>query len=169
MAEHHSDTDNSSTPHSKLPNTPHSKTLTYSHSLHSSLLTVDHMAGIPPEYHEFHEVFSGDKADTLPPHRPYDLGITLEEGAKPISGPIYSLSPPELVALCKFLDKNTQNGFICPTKSLWGLPVLFVKKEDGSLWLCIDFHALTKSWRRIATCYHSLQTCLTPPDLLEST
>src|SRR5258708_4338259 len=127
------------------------------------------MAGIPLEYHEFHEVFSGDKADTLPPHRPYDLGITLEEGAKPISGAIYFLIPPKLGAPCKFLGQNPQNGFICPTKSLWGLPGLFVKKEDGSLWLFINFQALTKFWRRIATCYHSLQTCLTPPDLLEST
>ena len=75
------------------------------------------MAGIPPEYHEFHKVFSGDKAETLPPHRPYDLEIMLEEGAKPIYGPIYSLSPPELVVLCEFLNENTWNGFIHPTKS----------------------------------------------------
>src|SRR5258708_30141615 len=59
---HHSNTENSSTPHSELLNTSHSKTLIYSHSLCSSSLTADHMAGIPPEYHEFHEVFSGDKA-----------------------------------------------------------------------------------------------------------
>ena len=72
------------------------------------------MAGIPPEYHEFHEVFSGDKADTLPPHRPYNLEIMLEEGPKSIYGPIYSLSPPELVALHEFLDENTWNGFIHP-------------------------------------------------------
>ena len=39
------------------------------------------LAGIPPEYHEFSDMFSGEKANTLPPHRPYDLKITLEEGA----------------------------------------------------------------------------------------
>ena len=39
------------------------------------------LAGIPPEYHEFKDVFSREKADTLPPHRPYNLKITLEEGA----------------------------------------------------------------------------------------
>ena len=57
------------------------------------------LAGIPPEYHEFGNVFSGEKADTLPPHRPYNLKITLEEGAQPSYSPIYSLSPTELTTL----------------------------------------------------------------------
>src|SRR5258707_9840029 len=51
------------------------------------------------EYHEFHNVFSGEKVGTLTLHRPYDLQINVEEGAKPIHRPIYSLSPPELAAL----------------------------------------------------------------------
>ncbi len=63
---------------------------------------------------------------------------------KPFHGPIYSLSPPELTALQEFLEEHTQNGFIRPTKSLWGAPVLFIKKKDGSLCLCVDFHALNK-------------------------
>src|SRR5258707_7142529 len=54
---------------------------------------------IPDEYHNFHDVFSGEKVGTLTPHRPYDLQINVEEGVKPIHGPIYSLSPPELAAL----------------------------------------------------------------------
>ena len=70
------------------------------------------LAGIPPEYHEFSNVFSGEKADTLPPHRPYDFKITLEEGAKPSYGPIYSLLPTELTTLCEFIDENMHNGFI---------------------------------------------------------
>src|SRR5258707_6619166 len=51
------------------------------------------------EYHEFHDIFSGEKVDTLAPHRPYDLQINVKEGTKPIHGPIYSLSPLELTAL----------------------------------------------------------------------
>ena len=70
------------------------------------------LAGIPPEYHEFSDVFSGEKADTLPPHRPYNLKITLEEGAKPSYGPIYSLSPTKLTTLHEFIDENMCNGFI---------------------------------------------------------
>jgi len=68
----------------------------------------------------------------------------LEEGAKPFHSPIYSLLPPELTALWEFLEEHTQNSFIHPTKSLWGSPVLFIKKKDGSLHLCINFHALNK-------------------------
>ena len=70
------------------------------------------LARIPLEYHEFSNVFSREKADTLPPHRPYDLKITLEEGARPSYGPIYSLSPTELTALREFIDENMCNGFI---------------------------------------------------------
>ena len=77
-------------------------------------------------------------------HQPYDLKIILEEGAKPIHRPIYSLSPMELTALREFLEENTKNSFIQPSKSPWGSPVLFVKKKDSSLHLCIDFHALNR-------------------------
>src|SRR5260221_1201606 len=123
---------------------PHSEPTSELHSICTSTLALDSMRRIPVEYHEFHEVFSGTKANTLPPHQPYNLQISLEEGVKPFHGPIYSLSPPELVALWEFLEEHTWNGFICPTKSLWGAPVLFVKKKDGSLCLCVDFHALNK-------------------------
>src|SRR5260370_12392906 len=71
----------------------------------------------PPEYQEFTNMFSGEKANTLPPHRPYNLQINTEGDAKPFYGPIYSLSPPELTALWEFLDKNNQNGFIQPSTS----------------------------------------------------
>src|SRR5258708_28826121 len=113
--------------------THHSKTPSDSYHVCTSSLTPDPMNGIPIDYHKFHEVFSGIKADTLPPHRPYDLQISLEEGAKPFHSPIYSLLPPELTALQEFLEEHTQNSFIRPTKSPWGAPVLFVKKKDGSL------------------------------------
>src|SRR5258708_11229511 len=102
------------------------------------------LSGVPQEYHEFRDVFSGEKANTLAPHRLYDLKNNLEEGAKPFHGPIYSLSPPELTALREFLEENVRNGFIRPSKSPWGSPVLFVKKKDGSLRLCIDFRALNR-------------------------
>src|SRR6266478_6552497 len=96
------------------------------------------------EYHEFMDVFSGEKANTLAPHQPYGLQIELEEGGKLAHGPIYSLSPLELTALQEFLKENTRNGFICPSKS----PVLFMKKKDGSLWLCMDFRALNKVMKK---------------------
>src|SRR5258708_4960326 len=104
----------------------------------------DPLSRVPQEYHEFCDVFSGEKANMLAPHQPYDLKINLEEGMKPFHGPIYLLSPPELTALREFLEENVWNGFICPSKSPWGSLVLFVKKKDGSLCLCIDFCTLNR-------------------------
>src|SRR5258708_9975111 len=89
-------------------------------------------------------VFSGEKANALAPHQPYNLKINLEEGAKLFHGLIYLLSPPELTALREFLEENVWNGFIHPSKSPWGSPVLFIKKKDGSLHLCVDFHTLNR-------------------------
>ncbi len=67
---------------------------------------------IPREYLEFHEVFTGEKANILAPHRLYDLKINLEEGAKPFHRLVYSLLPPKLATLRDFLEENTRNGFI---------------------------------------------------------
>jgi len=107
-------------------------------------MAADTLNNIPAKYHDFSNVFSGEKAGTLAPHRPYDLQINVKEGVKPIHGPIYSLSPLELVALWEFLKEHTKSGFICPSKSPWRSPILFVKKKDGSLHLCVDFHALNR-------------------------
>jgi hypothetical protein len=53
----------------------------------------------PKEYHDFMDVFSKTKVDTLAPHLPYDLKIQLEDGASPPQPPIYSLSTSELATL----------------------------------------------------------------------
>src|SRR5258705_13301652 len=110
----------------------------------SQATATEILDSILAKYHEFRDVFSGEKAGTLTPHRPYDLQINVEEGVKPVHGPIYSLSPLELVALREFLEEHTRNGFICPSKSPWGSPILFIKKKDGSLRLCMDFCALNR-------------------------
>src|SRR5258708_7673337 len=104
----------------------------------------DTLSRVPQEYHEFCDVFSGEKANALAPHWLYNLKINLEEGMKPFHRLIYSLLPPELTVLREFLEENVQNGFICPSKSPWGSLVLFVKKKDGSLRLCVDFCALNR-------------------------
>src|SRR5258707_11815068 len=90
----------------------------------SQVTATEFLDSIPAEYHEFRNIFSGEKVGTLAPHRPYDLQISVEEGAKPVHGPIYSLSPPELMALWEFLEEHTRNGFIRPSKSPWGSPIL---------------------------------------------
>ena len=91
------------------------------------------MSTVPEDYHDFADIFSKSKAGKLANHRPYDLKITLDEGTSPPFGPIYSLSQEELVALHKFIDENLATGFIHPSRSSHGAPVLFIQKKDGSL------------------------------------
>ena len=67
------------------------------------------------------------------------MKIDVDESAKPPLGPIYPLSQSKVGALCDFIDEHLAMGFIRPSNSLFGVPVLFVKKKDGSLQLCVDF------------------------------
>jgi len=110
----------------------------------SSASTPPDLDIVPPEYHDYADVFSKAKASELPPHRDYDLKIDLEEGTSPPLGTLYSLSPVELSALRTFINENLNTGFIHPTASSHAALVLFVKKKDGSLRLCIDFRGLNK-------------------------
>ncbi|SOV07052.1 uncharacterized protein UDID_18707 [Ustilago sp. UG-2017a] len=86
---------------------------------------------IPPEYHQYLDVFSRVEADKLLPHRTYDHQIPLEEGKSPPFGPIYSLSEHELKTLREYLEENLAKGFISPSDSPAASPILFVKKKDG--------------------------------------
>jgi len=89
--------------------------------------------GVPEEYHDFTDVFSRVKSDTLAPHWPYNLKIIIEDGTLPPQPLIYSLSTSELETLQEFLDKHLNIGFSWPSSSLHSPPILFVKKKDGSL------------------------------------
>ena len=91
------------------------------------------LEGVPKFYSHFSDVFSKGNADSLPPHREYNLKINVDESAKP------PLSQSEVGALREFVDEHLAMGFIQPSNSLFGAPVLFVKKKDSSLWLCVDF------------------------------
>ncbi|SOV05892.1 uncharacterized protein UDID_19059 [Ustilago sp. UG-2017a] len=99
---------------------------------------------IPQEYHQYLDVFSRVKADKLLPHRTYDHQIPLEEGKSPPFGPIDSLSEHELKTLREYLEENLAKGFISPSDSPAASPILFVKKKDGSLRLCVDYRGLNR-------------------------
>jgi hypothetical protein len=120
---------------------------TQSHDVHghsSSISSID-LEGLPSEYHDFANVFNEQKASFLPPHcGEYDLHIETENNEIPPIGHIYSLSQPELQALREFIDENLKSGFIYPSKSTHGAPILFVKKKDGSLRLCVDYRGLNR-------------------------
>src|ERR1700738_724560 len=80
----------------------------------------------------------------LPPHQPYDHQIPLEPGTTPPFGFIYFMSPMELKVLRKYIDENLKKVFIQHSQSFCGAPILFVKKADGTLRLCVDYRALNK-------------------------
>ena len=101
----------------------------------------DRTPDIPKEYQEFMTHFSEVEANRLPPQRPGDHRIQLREHTTTSFGPLYSLSKQELEALFKWLDENLAKGFIRQSSPA-GSPILFVKKKDGSLRLCVDYHDL---------------------------
>ena len=102
------------------------------------------VTNLPIRYSDFSDIFEKRNADRLPAHRPYDCPIELQAGEHPPFGPIYGLSEPELEALRTYLAENLAKGFIQPSKSPAGAPILFVKKKDGSLRLCVDYRGLNK-------------------------
>lgn len=91
---------------------------------------------------EFGDVFPKELPPGLPPSRDIDHKIELTPGATPPSRPTYRMSPTELDELKKQLDDLIKAGFVRPSKSPFGAPVLFVKKKDGSMRMCIDYRAL---------------------------
>jgi RNase H-like domain found in reverse transcriptase/Reverse transcriptase (RNA-dependent DNA polymerase)/Integrase zinc binding domain/Retroviral aspartyl protease len=98
---------------------------------------------IPEEYKRWEHLFrEGADADALPQHRPWDHEITLQEGKNPTFEPIYALSERELATLREYIDKNLKKGYIRPSESPAGYPILFVPKKDGSLRLCVDYRKL---------------------------
>ena len=97
---------------------------------------------LPVEYADYEGVFSAEKADELPSLTPDDHRIVLEEGKSPPHGPIYSLGPTELEALRGYIEVNLNNGFIRPSTSPAGAPILFIRKPSGGLRLCVYYRGL---------------------------
>ena len=96
-----------------------------------------------PIVRDFPEVFPDDLPG-LPPIRPVEFQIDLVPGATPVAKSPYRLAPSEMQELASQLQELTDKGFIRPSVSPWGAPVLFVKKKDGSFRMCIDYRELNK-------------------------
>ena len=86
---------------------------------------------------EYVDVFS-DELTRLPPQRVVDFGIELYPGTSPIFMTIHRMAPVELQELSVQLQELLDKGFIKPSSSPWGAPILFAKKKDKTLRLCID-------------------------------
>jgi len=106
------------------------------------MVPTDDGGHIPATYGEFMEVFSKEKAETLPPHRSTDHAIDLEPGYNLAYWRFYNVSELELRTLKAYIEANLANGFIQRSLSPEAAPILFAKKKDGGLRLCVDYSAL---------------------------
>ncbi|OQD64946.1 hypothetical protein PENANT_c409G07288, partial [Penicillium antarcticum] len=103
---------------------------------------IDDGETIPEAYRDFEDIFSEEGADKLPQSTHLDHAIELEEGAQPPHQPIYPLSPNELGVLRNYIDEMLAKEWIRPSQSPAGAPIIFVKKKDRSLRLCVDYRGL---------------------------
>ncbi|KAD7477238.1 hypothetical protein E3N88_00374 [Mikania micrantha] len=96
-----------------------------------------------PVVSRYQDVFP-DELPGIPPPREVEFRIDLIPGAAPVAKSPYRLAPSEMQELMKQLQELLDKGFIRPSFSPWGAPVLFVKKKDGTLRMCIDYRDLNK-------------------------
>jgi hypothetical protein len=96
-----------------------------------------------PVVNEFPDVFP-EELSGMPPDRDIEFVIELKPGATPIYKTPYRMATPELAELNEHIKELPENGFIRPSSSPWGAPVIFVPKKDGTQMLCMDYRALNK-------------------------
>nr|GEY78708.1 hypothetical protein [Tanacetum cinerariifolium] len=96
-----------------------------------------------PVVREFPKVFPEDLPG-IPPTQQVEFRIDLVPGVVPVAQAPYRLAPSEMKELADKLQELTDKGFIRPSSSPWGVPVLFVKKKDGLFRMCIDYRELNK-------------------------
>ena len=101
-------------------------------------------------YYNLEGIFSKEKANELPVSSLYNHEIKLKEDCQPPYSLIYPLSTLKLQVLREYLHDNLVKRFIQHSTSSTSTSILFVKKKDGSLWLCINYHRLNllmkKNW-----------------------
>ena len=90
------------------------------------------------------DVFPDDLPAELPPQRTVDHKIELLPGASPPSRPMHRMSEKERQELVTQLKYLLDRGYIRPSTSPYGAPVLFVKKKDGTMRMCVDYRALNQ-------------------------
>ena len=108
----------------------------------ASTVQADDGSKILAVYADYVNVFTEEKGLTLPLHHETNHAIEMIPGKQVSHGRIYNLSEVELHALKVYLEMNLSNGFIQHSSSSAGTPIIFTKKKDGSLHLCVDYRAL---------------------------
>jgi hypothetical protein len=97
---------------------------------------------VPPEYHEYLDIFDKDKANQFPDTQPWDHKIEMKSGFEPKSFKTYNLTLEEQIELDKFLKENLDKGYIKPSQSPMASLFFFVKKKDGKLRPCQEIRLL---------------------------
>jgi hypothetical protein len=92
---------------------------------------------------EYPDVFP-DELPGLPPDREIEFAIELVPGTAPIAKRPYRMPANELAEMKKQIQELIEKGYIRPSTSPWGAPVLFVKKKDGTMRMCVDYRALNE-------------------------
>ena len=99
---------------------------------------------VPPEYHEFLDIFNEKRASRFPDKRPWDHKIDMKPDFEPKLFKNYNLTPAEQIKLHNFLKENLEKGYIRKSKSPMASPFFFVKKKDGKLRPCQDYRFLNE-------------------------
>ena len=99
---------------------------------------------LPEHYKNYLDVFDRKESDKLPPYRPFDCKIPLQEGKEPPYSPLYNMSRDELQVVRNYLKENLEKGFIRASSFQASLPVLLVRKPGGGLRFYVDYRALNE-------------------------
>jgi hypothetical protein len=111
---------------------------------HAKVNQMDPIQGSEvPVVNEFPDVYP-DELPGMPPNRYIEFVIELEPGSAPIYRTPYRMTTLELAELKEHLQELLEKGFIRPSSSPWGAPVIFVPKKDGTQMLCVDYRALNE-------------------------
>ena len=108
--------------------------------------------GIPAEYSDFFNIFSSNSATELLEHNGVNNHpINLLDNKQPLYGPIYSLELVELETLKTYIKANLASSFIRPSKFPASAPILFIRKKNSSLYLCVNYQGIKNL--TIKNCY----------------
>jgi hypothetical protein len=96
-----------------------------------------------PVVNEFSDVFPEELSGMLP-DRDIEFVIELKLGTAPIYKTLFRMTTPELAELKEHIKEVLKKGFIYPSSSWWGAPVIFVPKKDGTQRFCVNYRALNE-------------------------
>jgi hypothetical protein len=120
-------------------------------ALEENRIREDWRTRVPAKYHEFFKMFNEEFSKNLLPRCPSDHTIPIKDGKEIPFGDQYGMTQEEWKALKEYIEENMKKGFIQASSFPASAPVLFVKKNDKLLCLCVDYRDLNKV--TIKNCY----------------